>query len=327
MFRFENPILLHLLWAVALQAFLLWVYWRWRQQTLQRLGSPALAQRLMLGFSKKRFWVKNALFAAAVALVAIAIANPQQAVRRTPPPQQSADVLIALDISQSMLAQDAKPSRLEQAKRLILQLAEALKGERLGLIFFAGNAYIQMPLSTDVESLMLFARNASTQFITDQGTDIGAAIDLGARLFSSASPAGRALLLISDGEHHEADLLARASKARSEGITLHTVCVGSASNATIPLPNGGLKRDFTGQVVRTNANPALLRDIAKAGGGLTLNADDGRAVSTLADEVRKLQKTTVEARAYTEHVSYFHWLVLLALLLLVVEEWVWWQKS
>lgn len=327
MLRFENPVLLNLLWALALQALLLWVYWRWRQQTLNRLGSPALAQRLMLGFSKGRFWLKNTLFAAAVALVAIAIANPQQAVRRTPPPQSSADVLIALDISQSMLAKDAKPSRLEAAKMFVGQLAEALEGERVGLIFFAGDAYAQMPLSSDVGALMMFARNANTDFITDQGTNIVSAIELATRLFDSGSEAGRALIIISDGEHHESDILIAARKARAEGIVIHTVSVGASSNATIPLPGGGFKRDFNGQVVRSNANPILLRDVAKAGGGVTLNTDDGGAAKTLAREVDRLQKSAVEARAYTEYLSWYPWLALAALLLLALEQLLWWQKK
>lgn len=327
MFRFENPVLLNLLWALALQGLLLWFYWNWRKRTLRQLGSPALAQRLMVGFSQQRFWLKNALFAAAIACVAIAIANPQQSVRRTPEAQSSADVLIALDISQSMVAQDAKPSRLESAKRFIQQLAESLEGERVGLIFFAGEAYAQMPLSTDIGSLMMFVRNANTDFITDQGTDIVSAIELATRLFDSGSEAGKALIIVSDGEHHEADVQIRARKARAEGIVIHTVSVGASSNATLPLAGGGLKRDFNGQVVRSSANPILLRDLAKAGGGITLNTDDGGAVKTLAREVGNLQKSAVEARAYTEYVSYFHWLALTALLLLALEQMLRWQKN
>jgi Ca-activated chloride channel family protein len=327
MLRFENPVLLNLLWALALQGLLLWFYWNWRQRTLRQLGSPALAERLMVGFSQKRFWLKNVLFAAAVVLVTIAIANPQQAVRRTPPPQSSADVLIALDISKSMLAKDAKPSRLEEAKTFVRQLAEALEGERLGLIFFAGDAYAQMPLSTDVAALMLFVQNANTDFITDQGTDVVSAIELATRLFDSGSEAGRALIIVSDGEHHEADVLIAARKARAKGIAIHTVSVGASSNSTIPLPGGGFKRDFNGQVVRSNANPILLRDVAKAGGGITLNTDDGGAVKALVREVDSLQKSAVEARAYTEYESWYQWLALAALLLLALEQLLWWQQK
>ncbi len=327
MFRFENPVLLNLLWALALLAFMVLSYWQWRQRTLRRLGSPALAQRLLLGFSKKRFWLKNFLFAAALALLAVAIANPQQAVRRTPAPQQSADILIALDVSQSMLARDVAPSRLEQAKAFIQSLAKQLEGQRVGLIFFAGEAYAQMPLSTDMEALILFVRNANTDFITDQGTDLAATIELATRLFGSGSEAGRALVIVSDGEHHEADVLINARKAAQSGIVLHTVATGTASGALIPLPSGRPKRDFSGQNVRTNANEVLMRDIARSGNGITVNAGDRNALSTLTQALSNLQKTAVEARAFTEYVSYYHWLALAALLLLALEQLLWWQKK
>lgn len=280
----------------------------------------------MLGFSSKRFWLKNVLFGLSLALIAIAIANPQRAERRTPPAQQSSDVLIALDISESMLAKDVAPNRLEQAKSFIQKLAEQLENERLGLIFFAGDAYAQMPLSTDIGSLMLFVRNADTDYITDQGTDLNSAIELAGRLFNSDSEAGRALIIVSDGEHHEADALIRARKAKSEGIVIHTVAVGTAAGANIPAGRGGAKRDFSGQTIRTQANEILLRDIAKAGGGITLNVSDAGAVKSLAEQIASLQKTTVEAKAYTEYVSYFQWLILPALLLLALEQLLWWRR-
>ena len=173
----------------------------------------------------------------------------------------------------------------------------------------------------------MFARNAQPDFITDQGTDIVSAIELATRLFDSGSEAGRAMIIVSDGEHHEADVQIRARKAHAEDIVIHTVSVGASSNATLPMPGGGFKRDFNGQVVRSSANPILLRDVAKAGGGITLNVEDGGAVKSLAREVDGLQKSAVEARAYTEYVSYFHWLALAALLLLALEQLLWWQKK
>ncbi len=261
MLKLENPILLHLLWALLLHALLLLVYWRWRQRTLRRLGSPALAERLLLGFSEKRFWLKNGLFAAALVCLVLAITNPRQAVRRTPPPQLSADVLIALDISQSMLANDVAPSRLEQAKKLILELVKSLEGERIGLIFFAGDAYAQMPLSTDYEALVMFASNATPDYITDQGTDFTPPIDLAARLFSSNAESGHALILISDGEQHEDLPLQRAREAYDDGMIIHTVSIGSGGGARIPTGRGDYKRDFSGEVIRTKANETLLRNI------------------------------------------------------------------
>jgi Ca-activated chloride channel family protein len=324
--KLENPILLHLLWALLLQALLLAVYWRWRQRTLRRLGSPALAERLLLGFSEKRFWLKNGLFAGAVALIVLAIANPQQAVRRTPPPQWSADVIIGLDISRSMLAKDAPPSRLEQAKKMIRDLVASLDGERIGLIFFAGDAYAQMPLSTDYEALLMFVNNATPDYITDQGTDFIPPIDLAARLFSSNPESGHALILISDGEQHAGLPLERARQAHGDGMIIHTVSVGADAGAMIPTADG-YKRDFSGAVIRTKANPGMLREIAAAGEGLSLSLNNSNTVPALTAAVNGLQKSAVEAKAYTDYVSYFQWLLLPALLLLVLEQVLWWRKK
>ncbi len=326
MIRLENPILLHLLWALLLYALILAVYWSWRQRTLRRLGSQALAERLLLGFSERRFWFKNLLFAGALILLVLAIANPRQAVRRTPPPHLGADVLIGLDISQSMLAKDAPPSRLAQAKKLIRDLVASLEGERIGLIFFAGDAYAQMPLSTDYEALLLFSQNATPDYITDQGTDFSPPIELAARLFASNPESGHALILISDGEQHKQLPLESARKAHADGMIIHTVAVGSDAGAMIPT-GSGFKRDFSGTAVKTKANPSLLREIAEAGGGKALSMTDPNVLQALTAEVGSLQKTAVEAKAYTEYVSYFQWLLLPCLLFLVLEQVLWWRKK
>ncbi len=327
MLRFENPILLHLLWGLALQALLLLVYWQWRQRKLKRLGSPQLAQRLLLGFSERRFWFKNLLFAASLALVALAIANPVHAVQRDGKSRESADVLIALDISTSMLAKDVSPSRLAQAKQFIEKLVQALEGERIGLIFFAGDAYPQMPLSTDYQSLLLFVRNANPNFVTDQGTDMATAIDLAQRLFESNALAGRGLILITDGEDHEEKALQRAREAKADGMVIHTVGVGTAGGATIPAANGGFQRDYTGQTIRTSLNEPFLRELAQAGGGVSLAINDSETISTLKAQIDRLQKSAVEAQVQTEYVSYFQWLLVPLLLFLAMEQLMWWRNK
>lgn len=327
MLRFENPILLHLLWGLAFQALLLLVYWQWRRHTLRRLGSPALAQRLLLGFSERRFWFKNLLFGTSLALIALAIANPVQSVQREGKSRASADVLIALDISTSMLAKDVSPSRLVQAKLFIEKLVQALEGERIGLIFFAGDALPQMPLSTDYASLLLFVRNANPNFVTDQGTDMAAAIDLAQRLFESNALAGRGLILITDGENHQELALQRAREAKADGMVIHAVGVGTSAGATIPAANGGFQRDFRGQVIRTSLNEPFLQEISQSGGGKALNVADPGAVLALKAEIDRLQKSAVEAQVQTENVSYYQWLLVPLLALLALEQLMWWRKK
>lgn len=324
---FENPDLLFLLWILLLHAFLLWVYWRWRQRTLRRLGSPALAERLLQGFSMPRFWIKNLLFGAAVVLLVFAIASPQRLVQTPASEGRGADIVLALDISHSMLAKDVAPNRLEQAKVFAQKLARALEGNRIGLLFFAGDAFPQMPLSTDYEALSVFLRNAGPEFIANQGTAVAPVVDAASRLFEANAAAGRALVLISDGENHTDHALARAQAARAAGMVLYTVGVGTPGGAVIPLPGGGNKRDATGTVVRTRLDAAFLRDLARAGGGAMYLADDGGAVKALANDLDRLQKTAVESKAKSEYILYFQWLLLPCLLLLLLEQVLWWRQK
>ncbi|MDO8365394.1 MAG: VWA domain-containing protein [Saprospiraceae bacterium] len=327
-FFFESPDLLYLLALVPLQALLLWAYWRWRQRTLRRLGSPALEERLLQGFSAKRFWGKNLMFVGGVVLIILAIASPVRIEKEASKTQNSADVIIALDISNSMLATDVKPSRLEQAKSFIQRLAPALDGERLGLVFFAGEAFPQMPLSTDFEALLMFTRNAHPDFITDQGTDIGAAVESCKRMLETDAETGRAIILISDGENHEEKVLQRVREAQAAGVLIFPVGVGSSGGANIPAGQGGLRRDGLGKPVRTSANESLMQSLAEAGGGVALNLrDPNRALETIKSAVNRLQKSAVTANATSKKIYYFPWLLLLALLLLISEQVMQWKKK
>ena len=326
--KFENPALLLLLWVLLLQAFLLWVYWTWRRKTLKRLGSPALAQRLLLGFSGTRFWVKNVLFGLALVLLVLAIANPRRMIKQAAQEGLGADIVLALDISQSMLVRDVEPNRLEQAKKFARQLVQALEGNRIGLIFFAGDAYPQMPLSTDYAALQLFLGNANPEFIANQGTTASSAVDLAQRMFESNSTAGRGLIVISDGENHGENALSSAQNARVEGLVLYTVGTGTVAGGTVPLATGGTKRDVNGKVVQSRLDAAFLRQLAGAGGGKMYTAGEGRAaIKALAQDLDRLQKSTVTAKAKTDYILYFQWLLLPCLLLLLTEQLLWWRKQ
>jgi len=311
-----------------MQALLLWVYWRWRQSTLRRLGSPALEQRLLQGFSAKRFWGKNVLFVGGVVLVILAISNPIRIEKEAGKIQNSADVILALDISNSMLATDVKPSRLDQAKSFIRQLAPALEGARLGLVFFAGEAFPQMPLSTDYEALLMFASNAQPDFITDQGTDIGAAVESCKRMLETDAETGRAIVLISDGENHAEKVLQRIREARAGGVLVFSVGVGSSAGSNIPSEQGGFRQDGMGKPILTAANEALIQSLAEEGGGVALNLrDPDHAIEEIRKGVNNLQKSAVMANATSKKVYYFPWLLLAALLLLISEQVIQWKKK
>ena len=326
--KFENPALLHLLWVLALLAAMLTWYWVWRKNTLRHLGSKELEQRLLLGFSPVRFWLKNALFATIVVLIVLAIANPRKMTRKAPPKQQSADILIALDVSRSMLANDIAPNRLTQAKSFIQELIKKLRNERIGLLVFAGDAFPQAPMTNDPEILLMFVRNAAPDAVNDQGTDFEAAIQTASRMFPPDSDAGRALIIVTDGENHTPDALSAAQKAhKEEALTIHTVAVGTAVGSTIPSPIGGVLKDYDGKIVRTAVNESALRELAAAGGGSAFVLNDGAIMEKLEAAVGQLRKTTVESQSYIAYQSYFQYLVLAALLLLIGEQLLWWRTK
>lgn len=324
--HFEFPKHFYLLAALPVMALLLAVYWKWRQQSVDRLGEEALLKRLLPTVSPTRFWLKNALFGLGIVLLAITWANPQRGAKEQKATQESADVFIALDISQSMLAKDIAPSRLEYARVFAKKLVQTLEGERIGLIFFAGNAFLQMPLSTDYNFLIQSLQNAEPDLITEQGTAIPTAIDLAMQSFGDEPGGGRALILITDGENHDDDAVDRAEAAYEDGIVVCTVGAGTTDGGPIPLSNSEFseyKRDDNGEVVRTWLNEQLLHDVARAGGGQAFQIKQSdAAIKALKNMVDGLEKREITMRSYTEFESYFQWFLLPALLLLFVDTWI-----
>ncbi|MCB0532437.1 MAG: VWA domain-containing protein [Saprospiraceae bacterium] len=331
MLQFEHPYFLHLLWALPL-AVLLWQLYRWwRRRALSRVGMPRSVARVLPGWSGVRFFVKNSLIALALVLLAFAWANPQRGAKKQPVTQKSADVFIALDISQSMLAEDVAPSRLELAKSFVRKLIIALQGERIGLIFFAGDAFLQMPLSTDYAAADMFVASASTDMITAQGTDIPRAIDLATESFDPDPGGGRALVLITDGENHEDDAVDRAASAYADGLVILAVGAGTEAGGPIPAGfssgSGQYKRDESGEIVRTRLDQAALNRLATSGGGAAYRLTQGdAAIQAIRREVGRLQKRTLQLRSFSEFESYFQWFLLPAFLLLALEGWLGWRS-
>ncbi len=320
MFRYEYPEHLWLLAAVPLLTLLVAVYWFWRKNAVARLGN---VERVMPGFSKTKFWLKYSLLALSLALLAFAWANPQLGAKKQTITQEASDVFVALDISQSMLCEDVAPSRLELAKVFAQKLVQTLEGERIGLIFFAGNAFLQMPLSTDYSFIIQSIQSATPDLITEQGTAIPAAIELAEKSFSYEPGGGRAIIIITDGEDHVENAEEKADKVFDNGIVVYAVGAGTLGGG--PIPTGGLgssqyKRNDDGEIVRTHLDEVLLRKIALAGGGQMFNISQGdQAISALRREVDSLQKRELEVRSFAEFESWYQWFLLPALLLLLLE--------
>jgi Ca-activated chloride channel family protein len=323
MFQFEQA---HLLWWLLLIPVGILVFWLsglWKTKMVSASVDLEIIKRLYPNWSRKKEWLKTIMILLALAMLCVAWANPQWGSRKQKVKAKSSDVVIALDISQSMMAEDVSPNRIERSKRFLTELLKSLRGERVGLIFFAGGAYLQMPLSNDYASAELYIKSASPKQAGTQGTVIADAIALAGNLFGEENATQKALIVISDGENHESEAIEAARKMREKGTFVFTLGVGTTEGAYVPFIERGktvYKRDKSGQAVSSALNVQLLQDIAKAGGGEFYMIDETfSAIRKLDSEIERLEKQEVEQRSFTDYNSYFQYFLLLALLLFFIE--------
>lgn len=323
MFRFEHP---EFLWAALILPVLIAFFIAMRlyqKRALKRFGEEGLLMRLMPEFSKNKHIAKFIILMIASVFLIIAWANPQWGTKKQKVKRQSVDVYIALDISKSMLAEDVQPSRLERSQRFVNELIDALKGNRIGNIIFAGHAYLQMPLTNDYSAAKMMVQSSTPNMAPTQGTAIGEAIQLVMKSFERDDKHQKALIVISDGEDHEEQAVELASEAKASGVFVYTVGVGTEYGGTIPEYKNGLKqskRDKEGNVVVTKLNQGMLRDVAKAGGGNYFNLKtDRKIVSSLNQRIEQLEKREFEAQQFEEHDSYFQYFLFFGILLIVLE--------
>lgn len=321
MFRFEEPTYLYLLLLLPfLAAFYLYSNYR-RRKAIRKFGDPVLMAQLMPDVSKYRPDVKFWLVFAAIGLFAVLLARPQFGSKLETVKRQGVEVMIALDISNSMLAQDVQPSRLEKAKRLVAQLVDKMENDKVGMIVFAGDAFTQLPITSDYISAKMFLESINPSLISKQGTAIGAAINLATRSFTPQEGVGRAVIVITDGENHEGGAVAAAKAAAEKGIQVSVLGVGMPDGAPIPVEGtNDFRRDRDGNVVVTRLNEQMCQEIAKAGNGMYIRVDNtNSAEKVLNNEIAKLSKADVESQVYTEFDEQFQALAWLVLILLVVE--------
>jgi len=332
MFRFEHPSYLYAFALLPLLVVAFLIFWRWRKQAIGRFAQSHLAPLMMPEASRWKHRLKFGLLLLAMAFLIIGAANPQWGSKREKVKRKSVDVLIGLDISNSMYAQDIAPSRLERAKKFAENLVEQLKGERIGLVFFAGSAYLQMPITTDYAAAEIFLRSANPELAASQGTAIGECIAVARRAFQGdESKAHKALVIITDGEDHDGEAIAQAEKAKEEGIIQFTVGVGTDKGSPIPMSIAGreeYKRDETGQPVLTKLNEEVLKELAGKGGGTYFHISNGdvAVAEALQSRIDQLEKQELEVRAFSSFNSYFQYFVLVGLALLVVDWFISWRK-
>ncbi len=321
MFRFGEPLYLYLLIVVPiLAAFYFYSNYR-RRKRLKEYGDMELLKQLMPEVSKYRPDVKFWLLLAAMVMVIFMLAQPQFGSKMETVKRQGIETVVALDISNSMLAQDVAPSRLEKSKKLISRLVETFNNDKVALIVFAGEAFTQLPITSDYVSAKMFLETISPSLISTQGTDIRAAINLAMKSFTPNDGVGRAIVLITDGENHEGGAIEAAQEAAKKGIHVFVLGVGSPDGSPIPVEGSNeFRRDKDGNVVVTRLNEEMCREIARAGNGMYVRVDNtNNAERALNAEVNKLAKADVETQVFTEFDEQFRVLAWLALILLAVE--------
>lgn len=320
MFRFEHPQYLWLLLAIPLLIVLCFIAWRKHRRSTRKLGDKQLVGQLVNGKSYTREIVKYALLTIVIGLIALIISRPQMGLKSNKVERSAIEAIVAIDISNSMLAKDVSPSRLEKSKLLVENIASHLVNDKIGIIVYAGQAFIQMPLTADFISAKMFTDAINPSMIASQGTDIAAAINLAINSFTEKGKAGKAIILITDGEDHEGEAINAAREAAKKGIQLFVLGIGTEKGAPIESENGQYMTDQRGETVITRLNIDMCKQLAEAGKGKFIYVDNtSKAWQQLEDEIRKMQKGDTETIIYDEYDEQFQAFGIIAILLLIIE--------
>jgi Ca-activated chloride channel homolog len=325
LYRFENDIYL---WAIlAVIPFIVIVFFlvqNWKKRKMRQFGNQEVVKRLMPNVSKSLPIVKFTFYALAVISLLIGLANLQFGTKLEEVKREGIDLMICLDVSNSMLAEDLSPNRLERSKRAIYQLIEKLHNDRLGIIVFAGQAYVQLPITTDYGSAKLFLETIGTDIIPTQGTSIGSAIELAMESFDFENGTSKSIIVITDGENHEDDAKTAATDAASENVTVHTIGMGSEKGGPIPIYRNGAQIDFrkdnVGNTVVTKLNETMLKEIAAAGNGSYVRASNANAgLNIIMSEIDKMEKKEFGSKSFKDYEDRFQIFLIIALILIVIE--------
>lgn len=324
MFRFEHNTYLFLLALIPVLVLLYALTRYLRKKAIRDFGDLPVMQRLMPERSNVRPVIKAIVAVLAFLFLVFGIANPQMGTKMETVKREGVEIIIALDVSNSMQAEDIKPNRLAKAKLAISQLVKRLRNDKLGLVVFAGQAYVQLPLTTDYSAAKMFLNSVNTSIIPTQGTAIGAAIELSMESFDQNTKGNKALIIISDGENHEDDAIEQAKLAKEAGVQVHTIGIGSPDGVPIPVYNRygqkDFRRDGEGNVVITKLNETMMQQVATAGGGSFVRANDvTRALKLVFDRINELEKQEFETAKVSDYESWFQIPLAIALFLLALE--------
>ena len=320
MFRFENPIYLYLLALIPILVLIRYAAFRKKKSKLKKFGELELLKQLMPDVSRVRPLVKFCLLLTALAMLIIMLARPQMGTKISHEKRNGIETMIAVDISNSMRAEDVVPSRLDKSKMLIENMVENFTNDKVGLIVFAGDAFIQLPITSDYVSAKMFLQSIDASLIATQGTNIAEAIHISMNSFTQQDKVGRAIIIITDGEDHEGGAVEAAKAARKKGMRVFVLGVGSPKGAPVPDGNGGYLLDNTGTEVMSALNEQMCMQIAEAGGGAYIHVDNTNvAQERLNNELIKLEKGEISSTIYSEYDEQFQAFGILAILLLIIE--------
>ena len=319
MFRFANIELLYLLLAVPAMAVLFEIMIRKRGRMMARFGSAMAVKRLAPEVSVARLRVKFWLFVVAFALLVVAAARPQMGSKLREVEREGVEIMVALDVSNSMLASDFSPNRLERTKYAVSRVIEGLSEERIGVVVFAGDAYVQLPITSDYLTARNFVERISPTQVTKQGTAIGAALDLATSAFSSDSEGSRVVILVTDGENHEDDALKAAERAAERGVKVYTIGIGTPEGAPINI-DGDFIRDSEGEIVVSKLDETTLQKIAATTEGAYIRATSASVgVQEIVDMINRTEKSKFKTEIFEEYDEKYHIPLVAALVLLLVE--------
>jgi Ca-activated chloride channel family protein len=321
MFRFEDPIYLYLLVLIPVLALVRFISYRNQRKRLRQFGNPSLLKDLMPDVSRWRPGVKFWLLQLALSLLIIMLARPQMGTKISHEKRTGIETIIALDISNSMKAEDVVPNRLDRSKMIVENLVDKFSNDKIGLIVFAGDAFVQLPITSDYVSAKMFLSNIDPSMIATQGTDIAGAINLASHSFTQDQEVGKAIIIITDGEDHEGGALEAAKAAKAAGKRVYVLGVGSTQGAPIPVSGSGdYMKDHTGNTVMSALNEQMCREVAQAGGGVFIHVENNsRAQDQLDVELDKLSKKEIDSTIYSDFDEQFMAFAILALVVLMIE--------
>ncbi len=331
MFRFAHTYYFYLFLVIPALTACLVFFLVWKRKTLARYGEWSVIRRLMPDYSVAKPLLKFILASVALALLIVALADPQTGSKLEKVKRKGIDLMICLDVSNSMLAQDIKPDRLERAKQAIMQLIDNLEGDRIGIIVFAGKAYTQLPITTDYAAAKMFTSTISTGIVPTQGTAIADALEMASNSFGE-SKHNKAIVVITDGEDHEGSVLEQAEALVKKNITVYAIGMGLPEGVPIPVYSGniqtGYRKDSQGQTIMTRLDETLLQRLASVGKGMYVRATTSETgLGKIFDDISRIEKSEIEEKQYSDYEDRFQYFVALALLILIADLFVFERKT